>query len=46
MAEMNQAGKDLSFSFQNRWHETDDARRQEIMGFSEKYKRALDEGKT
>ncbi|HZW98381.1 MAG TPA: aminopeptidase, partial [Bacillota bacterium] len=46
MAEMNQAGKDLLFSFQNRWQEADNARRQEIMDFSEGYKRALDKGKT
>lgn len=46
MAEMNQAGKDLLFSFQNRWQEADNARRQDIMDFSEGYKRALDEGKT
>lgn len=42
----NQAGKELLFSFENRWHEADDARRQEIMDFSEGYKIALDEGKT
>ncbi|HHU07395.1 MAG TPA: aminopeptidase [Clostridiaceae bacterium] len=46
MAKTDHAGKELLFSFQNRWQEADEPRRREIMDFSEGYKIALNAGKT